>query len=105
MPGLRKLCWKMSTDESSAEFSTFPMAIDHSIQGHPVNTSQTDTKGDTHVFHHEVGVLLFDIFGEASILELGDATTGKVFTWHTFLWCHGFIISPAQRQQRELRPA
>lgn len=30
-----------------------------SIQGHPVNTSQTDTKGDTHVFHHEVGVLHF----------------------------------------------
>ena len=114
MPGLRKLCWKMSTfscdiQRPFCKISLFPLlkllcsarmkaaqssphspwpsttplqfissrlhlqtdgmqcsmpqnqnTSEHgSIQGHPVNTSQTDTKGDTHVFHHEVGVLHF----------------------------------------------
>ena len=27
------------------------------VQSHPINTSQADTKGDTHVFDHEVGIL------------------------------------------------
>jgi len=80
MSRLRKLCWEISTYESSAELSALSMTIGHS--------SQADTKGDTHVFDHEVGILLFGIFWEPSILELGDATCGKIFTWHTFLRCH-----------------
>mmetsp|Transcript_51009 Transcript_51009/g.122054 ORF Transcript_51009/g.122054 Transcript_51009/m.122054 type:complete len:214 (-) Transcript_51009:28-669(-) len=96
VPGLRQLRREVPANKGCAYLSALAMAIHDTVQGHTLR-AQAHAEGDAHVLHDEVGVLLLDIFGKAPVLELGNAAGGKILTWHRFLWCHGPIISPAQR--------